>query len=295
MIFLLPDISLRAQYYFYNEEYLSGDVLMEAGCSAGMINSLTDIGGRKGVGKRFVKDLSWSTTKAAYSAYMAATYRTVVGVRLEVMTGNIGSHDALLRRKDPLLSGRYGRNLSFQSSIMEIQFATELHPLFFKKYDADEAPVLSPYFVLGLGYFSFNPRSQLNGQWYDLHPLRLEGQGFEEYPERQPYKLKQFNVPLGAGLRYELHPLLCIRIEIIHRKLFTDYLDDVSNTYIDPIFFANYMPPDQSAIARQLHSRMQDLQPGYNTVTGMQRGNNKNNDAYFTIQLKLGIMFRSKE
>ncbi len=50
----------QAQYYFYNNDYYNNDWLYEAGASVGAMNSLTDLGGRKGIGKRGVKDFSIS-------------------------------------------------------------------------------------------------------------------------------------------------------------------------------------------------------------------------------------------
>lgn len=283
----------NAQYYYYNDKYYSSDVLVEAGLSVGVMNSLTDLGGRKGKGKDFIKDLNWKVTKPSFGLYATATYRDAIALRLEGTFGRIESYDSLLRKSDPNLIGRYGRNLSFRSKITDVQLAAEIHPLFFKQYDEDEAPYFSPYLIAGIGFFSYNPQAYLNGRWYDLQPLRLEGQGFEEYPDRKPYKLNQFNIPVGIGVRYELNSLLNMRLEFVHRILSTDYLDDVSNNYIDPSLFSKYLQSGQAAIAQQLYSRMEELQPGYKVSTSMPRGDKKDNDAYFTIQLKLGVNIRS--
>ena len=47
-----------AQYYFYNDSYYDSPVLFEVGGSLAIMNSLTDIGGKKGIGKKFIKDLN---------------------------------------------------------------------------------------------------------------------------------------------------------------------------------------------------------------------------------------------
>jgi Domain of unknown function (DUF6089) len=290
--FLLA-VNVRAQYYFHNSKYYSSDVVLEAGVSIGAMNSLTDLGGTKGIGKKFIKDLNLKVTKPSFSLYAIAMYRDFIGVRLEGTFGKIESYDSILKKKDPDLIGRYGRNLSFRSKISDFQLALEIHPLFFKHYDENEAPYWSPYLVAGIGYFSFNPQANLDGRWYDLYPLHLEGQGFEEYPDRKRYKLNQINIPLGAGIKYELNSFLNMRFEIVYRKLFTDYLDDVSTTYVDPSLFNVYLQPSQAAIAQRLYSRMQELQPGYIVKNGQERGDPKDKDAYFTIQLKIGATIRS--
>ena len=283
-----------AQYYLYNPEYYSSDIVVEAGCSAGAINSLTDLGGRKGVGRGFIKDLNWEFFKPVYGGYLVALFRNVAGVRIEASKGIILSDDGILKKKDPDLSGRYARNLSVKTSITDFQITAEIHPLYFREYEEYELPVLSPSIIAGIGYFIFNPRAQLNGKWYDLHPLRLEGQGFTEYPGRKQYKLKQLSLPLGAGLRYEITSLINARIDFVYRILFTDYLDDVSDYYIDPDLFIKYLGAEKAAIATRLYSRMEELQPGYKVNTAMPRGNKNDRDAFFTAQLKIGMTIRSK-
>ena len=47
-----------AQYYFYDDEYYDKDILFEVGASINAMNSLTDLAGKKGIGKRFLKDLN---------------------------------------------------------------------------------------------------------------------------------------------------------------------------------------------------------------------------------------------
>lgn len=283
--------SATAQYYFYNEKYHAGNIIVEAGGSAGIMNCLTDIGGQKGIGKNFIKDLNWRVTKPGFSLYATGTYKDIIGLRLDATVGSIASYDSILKESDPNLGERYGRNLSFRSRITDFQLAIEFHPLFLKSYE-NEAPYLSPYFVTGIGLFFFNPQAFLDGHWYFLQPLRLEGQGFAEYPGHKPYKCRQFNLPLGAGIKYELSAVVHLRFEIVHRILFTDYLDDVSTQYIDASLFQHYLQPAQAAIAQKLYSRMQELQPGYRISPGMQRGDSKDKDAFFTIQLKLGWVFR---
>lgn len=286
---LLAGRSLKAQYYYYNDKYYNNAVTLEIGGSAGIMNALTDIGGRKGVGKKFIKDLNWKNTKLSYGFYALAMYEGKVGLRFEGTFGEVASYDSILKSVKTTTFGRYERNLSFKSKIADFSLALEIHPLMFKSYDEDEPPTISPYGVIGLGYFSFDPQANLNGQWYALQPLRTEGQGFDEYPDRKPYKLSQVNFCAGLGIRYEVTPLVSARLEFNHRFLSTDYLDDVSTDYVDPTLFFNYLPANRAAIAQQLFNRKGELDPGHNTQIADQRGNPENNDSYFTIQFKLGI------
>lgn len=291
---LLQPHLAKTQYYFYNENYYSTDVVWESGISVCLMNGLTDIGGRKGAGKKFLKDLNWQVSKPGLGFYVATTYKEVIGLKLEGTMGAIESYDSILKKEDANLIGRYGRNLSFKTSILEIQLAFEFHPLRLWRYKENKSPFWSPYLVAGVGYFYYNPKAALNGKWINLEPLRLEGQGFAEYPNKKKYRLNQINVPLGLGVNYELGPTLKLHFEVICRLLFTDYLDDVSGEYIDPDLFSKYLDRDAAVIARSLYSRMQELQPGYRVNERMSRGNAGNNDSFFTIQLKLGWVFRSR-
>ena len=288
LLCVLQTLPAEGQYYYYNDKYWNTDWVIELGGSAGIMNSLTDLGGKKGIGKKFVKDLNWKMTKPSFSIYGVAMYKDAIGVRLEATFGNIQSYDSILRKVGPSTFGRYERNLSFKSTVTEIQLVAEVHPFFFKAYEEGEAPFWSPYAVAGIGYFSFNPQAYLNGQWHYLHPLRTEGQGFAEYPDRKVYTLNQLSIPLGVGVKYEVSSTINARLEMVYRVLFTDYLDDASNKdYIDPALFTNYLSGTQVSLAQQLYDRR------ISTVKNNQRGDPKDNDAFFTIQLKVGITLRS--
>lgn len=290
--FALFNQPLKAQYYYYNNKYYETDVVMEFGVTGGIMNSFTDLGGKKGAGKNFIKDLRWKPARAAFGGYVMANYKDVLGMRLEATFGKVVGYDSILKNVASSTFGRYERNLSFESRISEFHLGLEFYPLNLKNHDTDEEPSrLSPYGTLGVGYFSFDPQAKLNGQWYSLQPLRTEGQGFKEYRDRKPYKLHQINYTLGMGLKYELSPLFNIRVELLHRILTTDYLDDVSTTYIDPNLFYSYLTSSQAAIAQKLYNRKGELNPNDDTAIGDQRGDPKDKDAYFTMMVKFGFVF----
>jgi len=282
--------SLHAQYYFYNDRYYENAVVVELGGSFGVMNSLTDLGGKKGVGKGFIKDLRWKTATPTGSVHVTGMYKNAIAARLELTFGSVKGFDSILKNVSSLFTGRYERNLSFKSKIMELQLAAEIHPLYILKFDPDNPPPVSPYAVVGIGYFNFNPQANLDGQWINLQPLHTEGQGFREYRDRQPYKLSQFNITAGMGVKYELNSFANLRLEVLHRFLNTDYLDDVSTTYIDPSLFDKYLSPNLAYFAAQLNNRKRELNPADETMPGEKRGDPKGNDAFFTIQLKIGVV-----
>ena len=64
-----------------------------------------------------------------------------------------------------------------------------------------------------------------------LKPLSTEGQGI--YPDKKSYQLLQPAIPFGGGVKFAITENLRIGIEFGFRKIFTDYLDDVSTSYPD--------------------------------------------------------------
>ena len=293
LLFLLPCflfLNSKAQTGGSNDKAFT----YEAGISVGPMNSLTDIGGRNGKGKTGPKDLNIKSTTLFGSLYASVIYKHFLAVRIEATAGSVKSKDSLLKtlniNKGAI--GRYSRNLSFQSPIKEISLTMELHPLeIIRGIESEGYPLtFSPYFIGGFGYFHFNPRANLNGQWIDLKPLHTEGEGFAEFPGRKEYKLNQFNIPMGIGINYELSPSFNFRLEYINRLLFTDYLDDVHDTYINPSLFSKYLTGTDLENALILNNRRRPNTPDNETTArpGGRRGNPLNNDSYFTINFKIG-------
>ena len=287
-----PVQKLTAQYSHQDDLYHDNKVTYEIGGSIGAMNCLTDLGGGKGTGKKFIKDLNVKNTQFAGSVFLSAAYKYAVVLRGEMTWGVLKANDKVLEDVKVSTLGRYERNLSFRSTIHEFMLAVEIHPLYFKKYGAkDKLPRLSPYLMGGIGYFSFNPKAKLGDEWLELQPLSTEGQGFAEYPDRKFYRLKQLNFPLGAGIKYKLSNLFTVGMECVYRVLRTDYLDDVSTRYIDPAVFSNHFMGDQLTNVLALHDRQKELNPSHIPSKGEIRGNPDNNDSYFTINIKLGFMF----
>lgn len=122
------------------------------------------------------------------------------------------------------------RNLSFTSDIYEgsMLFVFNLTGFNAKRLRKP----FSPYVFGGISYFHHNPRAFFQGQWVDLQPLGTEGQGTSAYPERDPYGLHQVGLPFGGGFRIAVTEKWTLGIEMKITKTWTDYLDDVSTTYV---------------------------------------------------------------
>jgi len=115
--------------------------------------------------------------------------------------------------------------------------------------------------------------------------LSTEGQGI--YPESKPYSLIQPAIPFGGGFKFSVNENIHIGLEIGYRKLFTDYLDDVSTNYAD----YNDLLTAKGLVAVEMAFREDEI-PGSNAVyptKGTQRGNAKQKDIYFFTGINLSF------
>ncbi|MEO8819972.1 MAG: hypothetical protein ABI374_03955 [Ginsengibacter sp.] len=277
---------------------ISGEnVKYEVGFNIGPSFFLGDLGGHKGKGKRFIKDVNFPLTQLMTGVFATCYPNKWLGIRAAAQYGKLSSEDKIINTKGNDELYRKQRNLDFRSNIGEVYLAAEIFPtMLLHKNEPDFAPRIVPYVVLGVGYFHFNPQGSLtdaNGKktWYYLRPLHTEGEGFPEYPERKEYSLSQINIPMGLGMKYFLSDRVNISFEILLRKSFTDYIDDVSTTYINPDLFNKYLSPKDAVIARQIADKVFAIvNPGLSRNSpGTQRGNPNQNDSYFTTFLKFGI------
>jgi hypothetical protein len=285
--------------YSQTSNYFDREYVFETGISVGPMNSLTDLGGRRGNGTRGLKDFRLQNSTFSGGVYGRVFYKNF-GIRLEATLGRVKGSDNDLESVKSTTIDRYNRNLSFRSNIFEINVMGELYPLtlFGSSGPVYYARSLSPYVLLGLGFFHFNPKAKLNSQWVNLEPLHTEGEGFAEYSYRNVYPRSQVDIPIGIGSRYQLSKKLNLSLELVFRKLFTDYLDDVSTTYIDPSLFSKYLSGTDLANALALNNRSR---PDPNNVDrlsfseGDRRGNTSRNDHYFSLNLKVGYVFEYKK
>lgn len=275
----------------------SGDGKWEAGLSFGPMFFLGDLGGSAGIGKPFVKDLDFPLTNLSKTIYGAYYPSELFGLRLGINHGVLKGDDAKAPAKGGAEMDRLYRNLSFKTSILEAHLLAEIYPtVLFEQYEEMKGK-LRPYVTAGVGYFKFNPKAKLGNEWVALHPLRLEGQGI--VAGRKEYKLMQMEIPFGAGIKYWLKENMYIGLEVLHRKLNTDYVDDVSTGYVDPAIFSTFLDPQTAAKARALSYR--GTYPGVNgqlsqtQIENFQRGDPSEKDAFFSSTFRIGWRLNAAE
>lgn len=279
----------------------SGKAKWEAGFTLGPSFFLGDLGGNAGKGTRFIKDVNLEFTKIVKGGFISVYPNDWLGFRLAAQTGYLQAEDDIINTKGVYELFRKQRNLDFKSSLSEAYLVAEVLPLMFlKRNDENYSSRLQPYFSIGVGMFHFNPQGSLTDAygkktWYYLKPLRTEGEGMSEYPARKEYSLTQPEIPMGAGFRYALSERVNLSLEVLSRKSFTDYIDDVSTTYVNPELFDKYLSHENADIARQIHDKIFGVvTPGQSRFApGTQRGNPKQNDSFFSVLMKVGFSLGS--
>lgn len=191
---------------------------------------------------------------------------------------------------------RKNRNLNFRTDIHEFHgmLVYDFIGTFGRKIFR---PLFTPYVFAGASVYRFNPQGYLAGKWYALQPIGTEGQylkGVEGTPK--PYKLTQINIPMGGGFKFRLGEHWDMLIEIGARKLFTDYLDDVSDRYPDP----QEMLRQQGAIPMQLSDKSVFTQFGTNYSNSafrenVTRGYKNQKDWYFYSGIIITYVIEAKD
>jgi hypothetical protein len=279
----------------FSQSVTFGNGKIEAGLAIGPLFFLGDLGGNQGIGTDFAKDINFPLTKISKGLFVNLYPSEWFGFRIAINQGELQGYDNIIKDKGGAESFRKERNLQFRSNMLEAYAAVEIYPtVFLERYDGMKGK-LRPYGLAGFGIFKFNPKGEYfdaNGKstWVPLAPLHTEGQGFPEYPDRKPYKLMSFEMPLGAGFKYYFAENKYAGLELVHRKSFTDYVDDVSTTYIDPNLFDQNLSAPDAAMARQLYFR-KNFPNNSNTRPGFgedQRGDPTDNDSFFSTVIRFG-------
>lgn len=167
------------------------------------------------------------------------------------------------------------RNLSFRTNINEASLMGEFNFLAYTHGSNDE--FFTPYLLAGANVFSYNPQAKYNNEWVDLRDLGTEGQLINN-----EYGTAAMGIIYGGGCKVDLTEKWSLNIEIAGRKIFTDYIDDVSGNYPDLRDVRRLHGNIAADLANRSGAAPED-------ITGRQRGNGKNNDAYATASI--GIVF----
>lgn len=246
-------------------------LLLCAGLAHGQVN---EIGGTIG-GSYYVGDLNPTRhfprdTKLAGGLLFRHNLNDRYALRIQGLYGTLQAYDSDSNDSLAVL-----RNLHFRSRLIEASMLLEIN--FFKyRYRGKEGRKWTPFVFGGLAYFRSNPEAQLNDTWYQLQPLGTEGQGTTAGGDT--YKVDLISMPVGGGFKFNLGRI-DVQVEWGARRTWTDYIDDVSGSYVNNAVLGFENGP--------LAAQLADRSGLAATNTGRARGDVNTRDWYFYSGLSI--------
>ena len=223
--------------------------------------------------------------KFAATAFFRKNFGNYIAVRVGASFAQLGYSDVYNDHNEYMQK----RNLSFNTNVWELALQGDFN--FFRFMPGEPGYNFTPYVTFGVGVFNYDPFAMLGGQKHFLRPLNTEGQGTTQYPDRKPYGSMAFSIPFGAGVKYCINERINIGFEIVHRVTGTDYLDDVSKTYVDPSVFPS-LPNGDPSPAYLLHDRSYELGEPIG-IPGRQRGVQTQKDQFATAIFYISFNLQS--
>jgi hypothetical protein len=223
--------------------------------------------------------------KPAATAFFRKNFGNYIALRVGASFAKLGysdvynTHNELMRR----------RNLSFNTNVWELGLQGDFN--FYRFMPGDPDFKWTPYVTLGMSIFNYDPYTYLGDQKYFLRPLGTEGQGDTMYRDRKPYGSMAFAIPFGVGIKYSINERINLGFEVVHRFSRTDYLDDVSKTYVDPLVF----PPNPDGtpnVAALLSDRSYETGQPIG-LKGRARGVSSNKDQFATAVFYVSFNLQS--
>jgi len=264
-ILLLAGISpLTAQEFFQSTEY---GVLLGASTYFGDLNP--------NYGYKYIRPAGGAFVRYHFNPYIA--------VRGALNYTKVGYDDQFT--SNPF---QQARNLNFRSDIIEANVMAEFNFFWFSTGDPQHR--FTPYLTGGVGAFYYEPYTTYNGLRYNLRPLGTEGQNTADYKDRkyQPFSLC---FPVGAGIKYWVAPGVNFSFEVVNRFTLTDYMDDVSTTYVGADkFLYNPMNPSVASVLQDRSVAVDGQKLGR---AGKQRGDSATKDQYLMVQFSLSFQLKT--
>lgn len=208
-------------------------------------------------------------------------FNPYLGIRAGASYINISAADSL----SDITTNKL-RNLNFTNHMLEMYVGLELNLL---PVDADRYK-FAPYIFAGVGGTYGNPFTRdINNEKFHLRTLGTEGQGLPNYPDRKEYSLINASVPLGFGLKSYIGKTVLLAAEVGVRYCATDYLDDVSRSYVNMDTLRAYRGDKAVELAYRGNEKYN--WDGNYPNDKFQRGDFKKNDWYWTAGVTATIYF----
>jgi hypothetical protein len=255
--------NVQAQTFYQNKEY---------GISLGASHYFGDLNDHYG----------FQEVMPAVGAFTRIHVNPFIAIKFAAMATRVGYDDKYS-------SNFYNksRNLNFKSNIVEATIQSEFN--FFRFFTGELHSRFTPYLTGGIGVFYYNPYTTYQGTKYNLRLLGTEGQN-AGFGDRQ-YGNFSLCFPIGVGVKYWIRPGLNFGAEIANRLTMTDYIDDVSKTYVGVDKFPS--DPQNPSPAAALQDRSVEVTNIPLGREGKQRGNTQSRDQYMFLQFNLSFQLKT--
>lgn len=234
--------------------------------TGGSSTFLGDLGGKPVIGTHDIQDVDLQSTRYMLGAGIRFPFGQYVSGRLNGYYARVAANDKYTSNPE-----RRNRNLNFFSPIVGGSAMLEF------KLPSQGKPG-NWYVFGGVEYFKFDPRTKYNNQTVRLQPLGTEGQFFMS--GRSPYKLTSLAIPFGIGYTFFKGDRGSLSTELVCRKTFTDYMDDVSTTFVDK----TQLLASNGQMAVDLSDRSLGDIPFFSDP-GTIRGHSSSNDNFFFLSV----------
>lgn len=262
LIICLASLGANAQVYYRNSEF---------GVSAGGSNYFGDLNQQYG----------FNYFRQSGGVFLKYNFSNYIALRISGGYSHVGYADSYNDNYYQLQ-----RNLSFKTDIYEGAIMADFH--FFQYNIGDFEHRFTPYITLGVGAFLYDPYAEIDDVKVKLRPLGTEGQAYEKYADRR-YKNTAVSFPIGAGVKFWLSKGMTVGFEVFNRMTTTDYLDDVSTTYVGADLFPSNPSSPYPAYALQLQDRSVEVRTEPIGIEDRQRGISSTRDQFLTAHLYLSF------
>lgn len=274
------------------------EIHYEVGMLLGGANYLGEIGGVDDP-RASILDIRLDQTSPTVGGFFRLGVHPRIGLKTSVNFVQIKGDDA-----SSMNPARRARNLNFRNRMVEFGLTAEI--IYASLGDLTNEGSSNPNFTTNLDFtvfggfygvlhnptarITFDPNNMWEDRYYELRPLRTEGQ-MEEYAKLIAA------IPFGFGFNVNVRNTWKFGLEASYRTTFTDYLDDISGQYADP----STLDPLGQALSSQSNEFVIALinDPSSGSVAnhqyseaGTYRGNPLTNDGYGTIQFTISKVLK---
>ncbi len=246
------------------------------GVRAGASNFLGDIGSGD-LARNFVFNMELKDTRWDGGLFVRYRFHPMFAVQGSFNYLRIQGYDSNSDNR-----ARLGRNLSFKNDVFELAAKFEVYPQILHisdvgyrgRYRLD----FQTYFFAGVGGAYHSPKTEYGGQMVKLRPLMTEG---------VKYSPVIITMPFGGGFFFTYKRQHRFGFEYQWSWAFTDYLDDISGTYVD------HSDPFVASVANR-HVPNEAYPDAVNYQPGSIRGDPTDRDNFMLMSVSYSFLIRTR-